>query len=240
MSLFLLVNSLYSHVNTPRTFHGLKRIWEFLDERGLHTDTERDNYLDIHNITDTKLLAYLLDPDSARSQADDNDEKLREEGLTLAHLASRYLGEDYPYRNTDIHKDKSIEAFADILAHDALVIYRLAAELPGRMSKELYKLYKDLELPLMLVLDNMRRAGIGVDGESCAREVHRIEREMAILAQEITGGEEVDLTIRPGRVSFLGKARASSFKISGCINGVRFQTGPWKRSPRSILSCRRF
>ncbi|MGO9121694.1 MAG: hypothetical protein ACLQPD_29305 [Desulfomonilaceae bacterium] len=50
--------------------------------------------------------------------------------MTLAHLALSYLGEDYPYRHTDIYEYKSIEAFADILAHDALVIYRLAAELP--------------------------------------------------------------------------------------------------------------
>jgi DNA polymerase I len=188
-----ICNSIYFQVNTPRIFHGLKRIWEFLDDRGLHTDNGIDNHLDIHNITDTKLQAYLLDPDSARPEADDNDENLREERLTLAHLASRYLGEDYPYRHTDIHKDKSIEAFADILSHDALLIYRLAAELPSRMSKELYKLYQDLELPLLVVLDNMRRAGIGVDGETCAREVHRMEREMAVLAQEISGGEEVDL-----------------------------------------------
>lgn len=132
--------SLYFQVNAPRVFHGLKRIWEFLDERGLRTDTDRDNYIDIHNITDTKLLAYLLDPDSARSQADNDDENFREVGLTIAHLALRHLGEDYPYRNTEIHKDKSMEAFADILANDALMIYRLAAELPNHMSKELYKL----------------------------------------------------------------------------------------------------
>ena len=188
-----LSKSLYFQVNTPRIFHGLKQIWEFLDDRGLYTDTDGDNYIDIHNITDTELLAYLLDPDSARPKADDNDEAIREEGLTLAHLASRYLEEDYPYRNTEIHKDKSIEAFADILAYDALLIYRLAAELPGRMSKELYKLYQDLELPLMVVLDDMRRVGIGVDGETSAREIKRIEKEMAGLAQEITGGEEIDL-----------------------------------------------
>jgi DNA polymerase-1 len=61
------------------------------------------------------------------------------------------------------------------------------------MSKDLNKLYRHLELPLMLMLDNMRRVGIGVDGEVCAREVNRIEREMGILAQEITGGEDIDL-----------------------------------------------
>jgi DNA polymerase I len=154
---------------------------------------QRHKDIDINKLEDTKLLAYLLDPDSARAQADDNDENLREVGLTLAHLASRYLGEDYPYRNTEIHEDKSVEAFAEILAHDALVIYRLASELPSRMSNGLSRLYQDLELPLMLLLDNMRRVGIGVDGETCAREVHRIEREMAVLAQEITGGAEVDL-----------------------------------------------
>jgi DNA polymerase I-like protein with 3'-5' exonuclease and polymerase domains len=132
-------NYIYFQVNAPRIFHGLKRIWEFLDDRGLHMDTDahRNKDININNIDDTRLLAYLLNPDSARPEADDNDEKLREERLTLAHLASRYLGEDYPYRNTEIHKDKSIEAFADILAHDALLIYRLAAELPSRMSKEL-------------------------------------------------------------------------------------------------------
>ena len=45
----------------------------------------------------------------------------------------------------------------------------------------------------MVVLDNMRSVGIGVDGETCAREVKRIEQEMAVLAQQITGGEEIDL-----------------------------------------------
>ena len=188
-----LSKSLYFQVNAPRIFHGLKRIWEFLDEGGLHTDTDTDTDKDIHNIIDTKLLAYLLDPDSARSQADDNDEKLREEGLTLAHLASRYLKEDYPYRHTDIYEYRSIEFFSEILSHDARIIYRLAAELPGRMTRELFSLYRHLELPLMLVLDNMGRVGIGVDGETCAREVKRIEKEMAILAQEITGGEDIDL-----------------------------------------------
>jgi hypothetical protein len=70
-------------------FHGLKRIWEFLDERGLHTDTDRDKYIDIHNITDTKLLAYLLDPDSVRPQAADNDEKLREAVFSFASSVKR-------------------------------------------------------------------------------------------------------------------------------------------------------
>ena len=55
-----MCNSIYFQVNTPRTFHGLKRIWEFLDDRGLHTDTDAHKDININNIHDTKLLAYLL------------------------------------------------------------------------------------------------------------------------------------------------------------------------------------
>ncbi|MGO9571022.1 MAG: DNA polymerase [Desulfomonilaceae bacterium] len=204
-----LCPSIYLDVSSPRIFHGLKRIWEFLDDRGLRTDTDIDKHLGINKIEDTKLLAYLLDPDSAR-EVEFGEHRVQEE-LTLAHLCSRYLGNEYPYRNTDIYESKSNEAFAEVLAHDARLIYRLAAELPGRMSEELCGLYRHLELPLMIVLDNMRRVGIGVDGAACACEVNRIEKEMAILAQEITSGEDVDLRSDRAVFRFLVK------------RGVRFQ-----------------
>jgi hypothetical protein len=43
-----LYNSIYFQVDAPRIFHGLKRIWEFLDERGLHADTDGDKNLNIN------------------------------------------------------------------------------------------------------------------------------------------------------------------------------------------------
>ncbi len=82
-----LCPSLYRGHMTTVAFHGLKRTWEFLDDRGLYADMEMHNYLDIHNIADIKLLADLLDPDSAKSQGDNDTEQPREVGLTLAHLA---------------------------------------------------------------------------------------------------------------------------------------------------------
>jgi hypothetical protein len=39
-----LSKSFYQEVNTPRIFHGLKRIWEYLDQRGLLTDEDTDKY----------------------------------------------------------------------------------------------------------------------------------------------------------------------------------------------------
>ena len=141
-----LCPSLYLRVNSKRIFHGLKRIWEFLDSRGLLPDAHDDNGTDINKIDDAKLMAYLLDPDSGREL--EFGEYRVQEGLTLANLTARYLGDRYPYRNTDIYEKGSHEALAGILAHDATVIYWLAAELPGRMSKDRHKLYRQLELPL--------------------------------------------------------------------------------------------
>ena len=59
-------NSICFQINTPRTFHGLKRIWEFLDERGLHMGIERDKDTHVNRIDDASLMAYLFDPDSGR------------------------------------------------------------------------------------------------------------------------------------------------------------------------------
>ena len=50
--------SLYFDVHTPRIFHGLKRIREFLDVRGLRTDSDLNN-VDIDTVDDTKLMAVL-------------------------------------------------------------------------------------------------------------------------------------------------------------------------------------
>lgn len=88
-----LSKSLCLQANTPRIFHGLKRIWEFLDERGLHTDANRDNYIDINNITDTKLLAHLLDPDSA-PEVEFGEFRLQEH-LTPANPSARCLGMEH-------------------------------------------------------------------------------------------------------------------------------------------------
>jgi hypothetical protein len=51
-----LSKSLYEQVNTPRVFHGLKRIWEFLDDRGLQTDTDTHKDLNINKIEDMTCL----------------------------------------------------------------------------------------------------------------------------------------------------------------------------------------
>ena len=151
--------------------HGLKRIWEYLDEFNL----PHDDPPDIRHLYDTKLMAYLLDPDSARS-IESEYSSVEPEQLTLAFLARRYLGENYPYKVSEIYETGSPDLLADMLSLDARVIFQLAQKLSQRMSTRLMKLYRELELPFMVVLDDMRRVGIGFDGMTCAAEMKRTEK----------------------------------------------------------------
>lgn len=187
-----LCPSLYRSHMTPVAFHGLKRIWEFLDQRVLLPEEKTDNQLNITKIEDTRLMAYLLDPECSR-EVDYGDYHVQE-SLTLADVAQRYLAHDYPYRITDICGKASWELAGEMLAHDAGLIFQLAERLPGLMSRDLRRLYRNIELPLMLVLDDMRRVGIGFDGFKCAELAMETERSMALLAQQITGGQSVNLT----------------------------------------------
>jgi DNA polymerase-1 len=183
--------SLYPGKHRPLAVHGLKGIWEYLDEVKVREDTERDKCIDTHNILDTKLMAFLLDPDS------------KGDGLALTHLHKRYLEHEYPHEILRIDDEPDEPVYYQILADDAHRIHCLATVLWDHMSPSLRRLYNSLELPLMLVLDRMRRTGIGVDGIGCEREVHRLGREMALAAQDITGGADVDLSSYDAVFDFL-------------------------------------
>ena len=185
--------------------HGLKRIWEFLD---LNTDE-----LDLKLVTDTKLLAYLLDPDAGET-----------DGLTLTHLAYQYLGEEYPHVASEVQDKGLLQALRESLMRDAQVIWYLGQELPKHMSKDLLKLYHHLELPLMLVLDRMRRVGVGVDGTTAQKERVRISRGIAELEQRITGGEKINL-MSPSAVFHLLLNRGVRFK-SEFVYAIRMATTP--------------
>ncbi len=186
--------------------HGLKRIWEYLNISG--------HGIKPNLITDTRLIAFLLNPDSG------------DEGLTLSHLGREYLEEEYPYGMIHIRDDADTSAFESILAQDALIIYRLGETMPNKMDVRLYNLYRQLELPLMVILNEMRLTGIGVNGTACQEKLQEIADETERLAEEITGGREIDL--------------ASSKEVYRLLigQGVRFddpRVYAWKRVPDDVL-----
>jgi hypothetical protein len=110
--------------------HGLKRVWEYLDEFNLPSD----NPPVMRHLYDTKLLAYLLDPDSARSIESEYSSEEPEQ-LTLAFLAHRYLGENYPYKVAEIYELGNPDLLADMLSLDARVISQLAQESSHTISQ---------------------------------------------------------------------------------------------------------
>jgi len=77
-----LAGKLYQPKTSVLRVHGLKRIWEALDigTRDVNPDL----------ISDTELMAYLLNPDAG------------DKGLTLSALCAEHLGEEYPHRILDI------------------------------------------------------------------------------------------------------------------------------------------
>jgi hypothetical protein len=56
---------LYQPARTKIAVHGLKRIWEELEATGIGASE-----LDLDSVTDTKLMAYLLNPDAGRGEAE--------------------------------------------------------------------------------------------------------------------------------------------------------------------------
>lgn len=168
---------LFHPAHTRIAVHGLKRIWEYLD---IGTSE-----LNLDLVTDTKLLAYLLNPDDGRDRAED---------LSLSHLAHEYLNEDCPHMAVELRDQGILTPFHEALARDAHTIFRLAENLPARMDSSLLRLYRDLELPLMLVLNDMHQTGIGIDSLRAEQELQQLRQEMHLLEHRITDGLPVDLS----------------------------------------------
>lgn len=126
---------LFQPSHTKIAVHGLKRIWETLD---ISTSD-----LDLDRLIDTKLLAYLLDPDAGHEDAED---------LSLTHLAHEYLNDYYPHMAVEMRGNRIPEAIHEALVRDARTIFRLAEVLPQQMDPDLFNLYRRVELPLMHVL----------------------------------------------------------------------------------------
>jgi DNA polymerase I-like protein with 3'-5' exonuclease and polymerase domains len=199
---------LFQPTRTKIAVHGLKRIWEFLN---IGTSE-----LNLSLVTDTKLMAYLLNPDAGREEA---------EGLSLTHLAHECLNENYPHMAVELRDQGLPTAIHEALVRDARTMFRLAEDLPSNMDRDLFNLYRRVELPLMHVLDRMRRVGIGIDGDRAHAELQELRPELDSLAERITEGEPVDLSSNEEVFRFLIR------------KGVRFNnpfvyTAPESEQPR--------
>ena len=122
---------------------------------------------------DTMLLAYLIDPGRAEYELDD--------------LMAEY--------GVELEPDPSAEEETAALVRHAEAARRLAGPLLAKVTERgSERLYRDVELPLSVVLGAMEDAGVRIDtyrmGEITARLSDRIE-ELEARAYELAGEEFV-------------------------------------------------
>jgi len=118
---------------------------------------------------DVELAAYLIDPNRST--------------YLLEDLAGEYGVESIPQPPAEPETDAVVRAAASVLA--------LAAPLRERLETlELTKLYREVELPLAVVLRSMEDVGVKIDtyrmGEITARLADRVE-ELEARAHELAG-----------------------------------------------------
>jgi len=171
-----LKSFLYEPQGFRLAVHGIKRIWRELNLGSLETNTDL--------ILDTELMAYLLNSGAP------------EEDYTLSHLVHEYLDEDSPLWLQEIAGQAYPKVMHEILAWDAYLIYQVAYVLNDRIhagDPDLAFMYTYGEVPLVTILLEMTRHGIGVDGAKAAIAYAEASREAQVLYDAVARGEQVNL-----------------------------------------------
>ncbi|MCD8299651.1 MAG: DNA polymerase, partial [Clostridiales bacterium] len=138
---------------------------------------------------DTGIMAYLLNPLKNEYSYDD--------------IAKDYLGEMIPAKADLLGKlklDKAAgqqpEAVAKLACYMAYTAYKAANPLTDALKESgMYKLYTDMELPLVWVLDGMEREGVSVDASALASYGEELSEKIAGLEGDIyeKAGEEFNI-----------------------------------------------
>ncbi len=161
---------LYTGQRFPVAVHGLKRMREVYQLRGLELMPER--------VWDTRLMAHLLDP----SRDDDH-------GYRLTAAVKEYLDQDYPYQGERFFASDHPEFLGECLEKDAELVHGLAAALSEKMDEDLLRLYQEVELPVSSVLVQMYVDGIAVDQAACAKLIQATRGALDELESELDYGK---------------------------------------------------
>ncbi len=164
---------LYAPKRHQIAVHGFKRILEGSPLGNMEISSDA--------ITDTKLIAYLLNPGQEVDR------------YYLSALIKEHLGMEYPYRIIEFCRRGEEEAIALSLSYDAYLIHLLAEYLVDKMDDDLKWLYRYVEVPLAMVLAQMHRDGIGADGVACAEQWGVVGKVLSFAERQIAPGEGCNL-----------------------------------------------
>ncbi|MBI5250190.1 MAG: hypothetical protein HY912_11910 [Desulfomonile tiedjei] len=158
--------------NTSIYIHSLKPLINWFFKRNILIPTDR--------FRDVSLAAYLLKPP-------ENDKGEDWQEFLLSSLVRDHLDLEYPFLPRQVER-VGREVLYERLSKDASFIGALGEKLISELQSDpqLYRLYTEVEMPLVSVLAEIERDGIGVDLLKIRRTWPRIEAACMILCGQIT------------------------------------------------------
>ncbi|APC96640.1 DNA polymerase I [Francisella frigiditurris] len=131
---------------------------------------------DIH---DTMIMAYVLKSTGRHDMDSLSKENLRIEPIPYISIA----GTGKKQQTLDCIE---IEIVSEYAAEDADITFRLYNHFLEKLKKEdvLYKLYKDVEMPLLLILNEMEKLGVKIDVEKLEQQSYDLQSKIDELEKE--------------------------------------------------------
>lgn len=144
------------------------------------------------DVNDTMIMAYVLKSSGKHSMDAVSKEYLGIEPIPYTEIAGTG-------RKQQTLDQIEIEVVAKYAAEDADITFRLYNHLKELLSKEevLQKLYRNIEMPLALILNDMEKRGVKIDAQRLINQSHELEKKIADLQAkvfELCAGEEFNLS----------------------------------------------
>lgn len=146
--------------------------------------------LEVNNYEDTKMMAYLLDPEDNTSLAHQCKKyKLKNQKKDLKSLI-KVKGRLMTFDKVDVDKAADYSSTDAKATHE---LYQVLNELIGKT--QLYKWYQTIELPLAKILADMTWTGIEIDKELLKKKHLSFNKKLSYLTKLIyeEAGEEFNL-----------------------------------------------
>ena len=185
----------------------LKKLLHFLKDNGEEVPSTENCY-------DTTLAAYLLNPLKNEYLYDNMSKDFLDKIIpSKEDLFGKIKEKDAP--------EKIPEAFAKYSCYHSLTAYQTWDVLKSRLEQEdMWKLYKEMELPLVVTLFDMEVAGVRVDGEELKAYGEQLKVRIAEVEKAIY--EAAGETFNINSPKQLGEVLFEHLKLP---NGKKTKTG---------------
>lgn len=168
--------------SSKKIAHNFKFDEKVLSKYGVNIDGD---------IQDTMIMAYVLKSTGRHDMDSLSKENLGIEPIPYTSIA----GTGKKQQTLDCIE---IEIVSEYAAEDADITFRLYNHFLEKLKKEdvLYKLYKDIEMPLLLILNEMEKLGVKIDVEKLEQQSYDLQSKIDELEKECFSlcGQEFNLS----------------------------------------------